>query len=368
MKDIRRLTLEEKVGQLFFLGFQGLAPDTETLSLIERIRPGGFLFLQRNIDSLDQVYSLTRHFQEFKGMPNLLAIDHEGGRVDRLKHIFAPIPSVGELAELGTAPLRAGARIIAAELEAAGLNLNFAPVLDLRNAGAIGADRTLSSSPVEVARLAVAFIDELSKKNIIACVKHFPGMGSASVDPHFALPRIDRLKRQLQQEDILPFLNLIDDVPMIMLSHGHYPGLGDEKPVPASLSLKVADGLLRKKLGFQGVIITADLTMGAISSIGLTPELFVRAFEAGNDMLLFSQTTPLVEKGFKAILSSVRGSEVLRARLDESVSRILTLKSRIKYTPVRYRAHLKTRINRQIEKLRSATIQTVEAEETSPVL
>jgi beta-N-acetylhexosaminidase len=347
--------LEEKVGQLFFLGFQGFAPDMDTLALIERIRPGGFLFFQRNIEGFDQIYELTSRLREINGIPSLLAVDHEGGRVDRLKHIFGPIPSMGELAAMGTAPLRAGAKIIAAELEAAGINVDFAPVLDLAYEGSVVKERALSSNPGEVARLAAAFADELSKKNIIACAKHFPGMGAARFDPHFVLPRIDRLKRQLQQEDVLPFLNLIDDVGMIMVAHAHYPGLGDEKPTPASLSPRVVEAFLRKKLGFQGVIITDDLTMGAISAIGLTPELFLRAFEAGNDMLLFSQSTPLVEKAFRAILANVRSSVALRERLDQSVSRILSLKNRIQYVPLRYRPHLKARINRQIEKLRTVT-------------
>jgi beta-N-acetylhexosaminidase len=357
MKDVRRLTLEEKVGQLFFLGFQGYAPDAETLAVIDRIRPGGLLFLQRNVESFDQIHALTDRFRDIDGTPTFLAIDHEGGRVDRLKHIFSPIPSMRELAQLGTAPLRTGARIIAAELEAAGFNLNFAPVLDLQIPESVMAERAISPHPTEVARLAAAFIDELSKKNIIACVKHFPGMGAARLDPHFVLPRIDRNKRQIQMEDALPFMNLADDVGMMMVAHAHYPGLGDERPLPASLSARVIDGFLRRRIGFEGVILTDDLTMGAVTSIGLTPDLFLRAFEAGNDMLLFSQCTPLVEKAFKTIIQSVRTSESLRERLDRSVARILDLKGRIRYSPVRYRAHVKSRIGRQIEKLKKTLVE-----------
>ena len=230
MKDIRRFTLEEKVGQLFFLGFQGPAPDAEASALIDRIRPGGFTFFQRNIEGFDQFHALTDTLREPNGIPAFLAIDHEGGRVDRLKHIFGAIPSMGELASLGTAYLRAGARIIAAELEATGLNLDFAPVLDLRVDGAVVADRALGEGPAEVSRLAGAFIDELSKKTIIACGKHFPGLGSSRLDTHFVLPRIDRTKRQLQLDDVLPFQNLIGDLGMIMVAHAHYPGLGDERP------------------------------------------------------------------------------------------------------------------------------------------
>lgn len=355
MKDAHRLTLEEKVGQLFLLGFQGYEPDYETRFLLDLVRPSGFLLFHRNIEGFDQIYELTTRLREISSIPPLLAIDHEGGRVDRLKHIFAPIPSMPELAAAGTAQLRFGARIIAAELEATGFNVDFAPVLDLRLPGSIVSERCLSADPAEVSRLAAAFVEELSKKNIVACTKHFPGLGGAAIDPHFALPRINRNKRQLHLEDAQPFVSLFGAAGMVMMSHGHYPALGDEKCVPASLSPRVITGFLRKKLGYKGLVITDDLTMGAVTSIGLTPDLFVRAFEAGNDLLVFSQTTPLVELGFKSILRASRESAVLRKRLDESVERILALKSSIELMPLRYRTHLKSRITRQIEKLRRTT-------------
>ena len=360
MKDTARLTLEDKVGQLFFLGFQGYTLDQETRALLDAVRPAGFLFYQRNIENLEQIGQLIQSLREGFSRTPFLAVDHEGGHVDRLKHVFAPLPSLSELADAGTAHFRAGSRIIASELEAAGFNTDFAPLVDLRMEDSIVAKRTLGAGPAEVARLASAFVEELAKKNIVACAKHFPGLGGATRDPHFVLPRIDRPKRQLLQEDVVPFMDLLDQVPMIMVSHGHYPGLGDEKPTPASLSSRVVEGLLRKKLGFEGVIITDDLTMGAITSVGLTPDLFLRAFEAGNDLLLFSQTTPIVEKAFKTIVHAARGSAALRKRVDESVERIAKLKSRLQFLPVRNRIHARARLIRQIDKLRaSMTVEKV---------
>ena len=357
MRDAHRLTLEEKIGQLFFVGFQGYQPDRETQDLLELVRPGGFLLFQRNIESFDHIFDLTSRLRESTSVRAFIAIDHEGGRVDRLKQIFAPIPSMGELAGAGMAQLRLGAKVIAAELEATGFNVDFAPVLDLELPHSIVAERCLGSHPAEVSRLGRAFTEELSKRGIVTCAKHFPGLGGATVDPHFALPRIERTKRQLLQEDTVPFVNLFDDVGMIMVAHGHYPGLGEDKPIPASLSSRVVDGLLRKKLGYKGLVITDDLTMGAITALGLTPDVFVRAFEAGNDLLLFSQTTPLLEGAFKAVLRAVRGSAALRKRLDESVERILALKGRFEFVPLRYRTHLKARITRQTEKLRRSIVE-----------
>src|SRR5262249_948299 len=159
---------------------------------------------------------------------------------------FNAIPSMRELANVSTAQLRAGARIIASELEATGLNLDFAPVLDLDHSSSLMSERVLAPTAGEVARLAAAFVEELSKKNILSCAKELAGMGGADRDPHFGLARVDRSKRLLQQEDILPFLNLIDDVGMIMVSHVCYPGMGDEKGTPASLSPRIIESYLRK--------------------------------------------------------------------------------------------------------------------------
>ncbi len=359
MKD--HLTLEQKVGQLFVVGFQGYEPDRETRILLDIVRPSGFVFFQRNIESFDQIYAVTSRLRDLSPIPAFLAIDHEGGRVDRLKQLFAPIPPLSELAGAGLSQLRLGARIIASELDATGFNLNLAPVLDLRVAGSIVEERCLASDPLEVARLGVAFVEELSKRGIVSCAKHFPGLGHGTIDPHFALTKIDRNKRQILQEDIVPFAKLFGHTGLIMISHAHYPGLGDDKPTPASLSPRVIENLLRKKLGYRGLTITDDLTMGAITSIGLTPDLFLRAFEAGNDLLLFSQTTPLLEDAFKTILRAARGSAAVRRRVDESVDRILALKSQMQFNPLRYRAHLKARITRQIEKLRLGALAAVNA-------
>src|SRR5437660_2996635 len=162
MKD--HFTLEQKVGQLFVLGFQGYELDREARSLIETMHPGGFLLFQRNIETFDQIYNLTSELRDISTTPALLAIDHEGGRVDRLKQIFAPIPSMAELAGGGLAQLRLGSRIIAAELAAAGLNLAFAPVVDLRLPASVMAPRCLAAEPAGVGRRSLGVVAELCKR------------------------------------------------------------------------------------------------------------------------------------------------------------------------------------------------------------
>src|SRR6185295_3785234 len=153
MKDIHRLTLEEKVGQLFWIGFQGPSPDTSARALIEMIRPGGYILSQRNIESFDQLHELTVDLVNGFGIPSLIAIGQEGGTSDRLKQLFAPLPSVHKAAAEGTASLRALSRIIASQLEASGFNTSLSPVLDLNSPGSVMRDRTLSSNAGEVTNL-----------------------------------------------------------------------------------------------------------------------------------------------------------------------------------------------------------------------
>ena len=354
MKDIARLTLEERVGQLFMVGFQGPAPDAESERVLEKIRPGGIICSQRNIESLDQIYALNLRFQSRANLPPLLAIEQEGGALDRLKHVVAPIPSVADLADLGIPAVRAGARLLGSELEAAGFNINLTPVLDLGLPGSIVRERTLGASAAEVSRLARVVIDEFEKKRILACARHFPGIGGASRDPHFVLPRIERSRREILAEDVVPFNDLSERLDLIMVSHGHYPSLGDIRPLPASLSHRVVDGLLRETVGFEGVVMTDDLTMGAVTSIGLTPKTFLKAVQAGNDMVMFSQTTPLLEEAFDLIVATARSDVKLRKRIDRSIERILHLKGKIEFAPLRNRPHARPRLIRQIERLKQS--------------
>jgi beta-N-acetylhexosaminidase len=364
MKDPGRLTLEEKVGQLFFLGFAGPEPARETREILNTIRPGGIVLSQRNLETFEQTIRLTAGFSEDRDMPAFVAAHQEGGAADRLKHLFAPLPSLGEAASGGTLQLRQAARIIGAELAAAGFNTLFGPLLDLAVPGSILRDRALAGTPASVTRLGRAFVEEVTEHGIFACPKHFPGMGSAQRDSHFELPHIDKPRKQLLVEDVPPFVNLFDAVSMIMVGHAHYPTLGEAKATPACLSPRIVDGLLRRKLGYTGIILTDDMTMGAVSSLGLKAGRFLEAFEAGNDMMVFSQTTPLVEEGFQTIVREAKKSVALRARIDTSVQRIVSQKFRIQ-PAIQNRAYARTRVLRHIEKLTPVLAKAAAAEAPS---
>lgn len=354
MREFDHLTLPERVGQLFLLGFQGTSPDPETLRYFERILPAGFAFSQRNIDSLDQIYSLATSLRNVCRIPPLLAIEQEGGAVDRLRRAIAPIPSLGDLADAGTPFVRSGARLLAAELKAAGLNTALSPILDLGLAGSVYRTRSLAAGPAEVARLARIQLDEFHRKGLLCCGSHFPGLGGARRDPHFVLPRVRRSRRELVEEDLAPFRGLASELDMIRVSHGHYPTLGDIRPVPASLSARIVGGILRGQVGFRGVVMTDDLTLGAITSRGLTSGTFLEAIRAGNDLLFFSQATPLVEEAFELIVRTSARDAGIRRRIEISSTRILRLKQKLDLTPPPNRTHARSRLIRQIERLRNS--------------
>jgi beta-N-acetylhexosaminidase len=354
MKGLARLTTEERVGQLFFLGFQGAALDRDTIRTLDKVRPGGIVSLQRNIESLDQIYELNAELWKRAETPPFLAIGQEGGIVDRLKHVLTPIPSVADLADLGLGSVRSGARLIAAELVAAGFNTNLFPILDLGLADSIVRERCLGAAPAVVVRTARAVLDEFARKGIVSCGAHFPGLGGAGQDPHFVLPRVGRTRRQILSEDVVPFAELAGQLDMIMISNAHYPSLGDIRPLPASLSRRVIRRVLRETVGFQGITLTSDLTMGAITATGLTPDTFLDAIRAGNDMVLFSQTTPLVQEAFDRIVHAARTDRALLVRIDESVERVLAVKRKLEFAPLRNRARVKSRLVRQIERLKSS--------------
>jgi beta-N-acetylhexosaminidase len=348
MKDLSRFSLEEKAGQLFFLGFRGFEPDADARGVLDAVRPGGILITQRNIASFDQINGLTASFAE-QEVPSLVGMHQEGGPGDRLKQLFAPLPQFAEIANSGLTSTRIAARIIASQLESIGVNVEFAPCLDL-GTGPVLRHRTFAATPGTVTRFAIAFIEEFEGRSVFLCPKHFPGLGAAERDAHFALPVIVKPKKSLMLEEVAPFANVSSTVRMMMVGHGFYPAFSGERPIPASLSSRIVGGLLRRKLGFKGVIITDDLTMGAVSGLGLTADTLVKAVEAGNDMLLFSQATPLIEEALLKIVDAARQSPDFHARLDESVARILALKHDVPPF-VRNRGLLRKRTIRQIERL-----------------
>ena len=265
------MQIEHRIGQLLLIGIPGTQIDGVTREILEMIQPGGVLLAGRNIESAQQVVELTSALRSILNVPPLIAVDQEGGRVDRLKSIYSPMPSADLLRASGDASIAARMGEITAEaLRTLGFNVNFAPVLDI--AWNDGADngikgRYLGASVAEVVRLAGAYLEGLQRGGVLGVGKHFPGLGASTVDSHSALPQIDRSRDELIRHDVAPYLELFSKINArlnaVITGHAHYTAIDGPAALPASISKNVITGLLRDELGFKGLTITDDLEMGA---------------------------------------------------------------------------------------------------------
>jgi beta-N-acetylhexosaminidase len=276
-------------GQLLMVGIPGPRVDAAARELVRDLKVGGVILFARNIESPEQVWELTRDLQQealaATGRPLLLAVDQEGGRVQRLKAPFTLIPPARELGITKTPEeVEYLSRQVAGELALVGLNVNLAPVLDVPRSPACPQwDRSYSSDPHRAARYALAAIRGYRAGGIIPVAKHFPGLGDTLADSHEVLPRA--LSSDAKREaDLLPFREAIGaGVPMVMTAHVAVPAW-DERP--ATLSAVALHGWLRRRLGFDGVIITDDLEMGGITTSLAVPQGAQEALAAGADLLL----------------------------------------------------------------------------------
>ncbi len=339
----KHLTIEEKIGQLFFIGIPGATLDRQTEELLQRIRPGGVCLFARNIKGLEQTRALLTGVSGSLSTAPFLSVDQEGGLVDRLRRVMTPAPAAAKfITETDTAE---AAEIIAEALRILGFNMNFAPVVDVitpsrEDAGNGLYSRGFGHDSDEVTALAGAFLAVLQEHGIIGCLKHFPGLGASRTDSHEDLPRIDIGDDELRSTDLDPYRKLFaGNVEMVMVAHAAYPNSHlQEKDqngrlLPSSLSKNFITKLLRDELGFSGVAITDDLEMGAILRNYGIGEACKMAFTAGNDMLAICAKPDLIEKGHAAITAAVESGEIGIENVDRSVERILALKRKIDNPP-----------------------------------
>jgi beta-N-acetylhexosaminidase len=267
MLDPNTFTIEQLAGRRLMVGFDGTALNADLRELIGTLKVGGVILFTRNVATPDQIRSLCKDIQAFAadcGQPPLfVAIDQEGGQVARLKAPFTEFPEAPPLKN--TTDADRFARITAAELSGVGINMNMAPVMDVTDTtiDSIMAKRAFSHDPDMVAAIGVAVIAGLQKRRVMAVAKHFPGIGRTTLDSHIDQPLLDADVKTLQA-DLAPFAAAVNSaVAGIMLSHIVYSAL--DPNLPASLSVKIAHDLLRQRMGYDGLILTDDLDMGAIS-------------------------------------------------------------------------------------------------------
>jgi beta-N-acetylhexosaminidase len=326
--------VNQRIGQLFMVGMPGPQMDEDTRTLIREYNVGGVVLFSRNIEGPMQLTNLCQDLQdaaiEFHGLPLILAIDQEGGRVARLKEPFTQFPGNTAMGQ-DTKPLEKAmefGRITARELRLVGLNMDLAPVLDVQRGEPEEhlRGRTFGEDVRLVSRLGKTVVKSLQEHGILAVAKHFPGLGRSSVDPHFELPRIELDIKEMEEVNLPPFQAAINvRVSGIMTSHAIYPALDQERP--ATLSPIILTQLLREKMGFDGLIITDDLEMGAIAKHWGIAEGAAAAFEAGADILLICKDQKRVLEGIELLRQRFFQGEISSQRLDQSNERIMRVRS-----------------------------------------
>jgi beta-N-acetylhexosaminidase len=338
------LSIEQKIGQLFFIGIPGAEFDDSARKLFGEIKPGGVCFFARNIRRAEQTRKLVEDIRGASMIEPLLSIDQEGGLVDRLRRISTPMPSAKSLRSPEDA--KTLARITAEILRLLGINMNFAPVVDVldprREKFSNGLQsRAFGKSKEDVLEFASAYLAELHRGEILGCLKHFPGLGASEVDSHDELPSVNIPEDELTGTDLFPYKKMFGDscVHSVMIAHAAYPKSdlqerdANGKLLPSSLSFNFVSKLLRGELGFDGLALTDDLEMGAILKNYGIGEACKLAIKAGNDMLLICAGVDAVREGHDAISRAVSEGDISEKRIDESLRRISRAKEIARQPP-----------------------------------
>ncbi|HXZ29360.1 MAG TPA: beta-N-acetylhexosaminidase [Terriglobales bacterium] len=326
----RTIDLRDQVGQLLILGFDGVEADDTLRALLSELRPGGVILFARNIVDPRQTHALLAECQKAVAIPLFRCVDLEGGTVDRLKSVVAPAPAVADVAATGRRTLfqRHGS-LIGQELRALGFNTDFAPVLDLglQVSRPVLGPRTASAEPKKVVAYARGFLRGLKEARVLGCGKHFPGLGEANLDTHHELPSVLKPWRRLWDEDLYPYRALARQLPFVMVAHADYPGLTKER-VPASLSTRWIEEILRGRMRYRGLVISDDLEMGGVQAAGPIEQVAVETIRAGADVFLVCHKEEMVRRAFTAVLVEAVRNPEFRARVEESAARVLAAKKK----------------------------------------
>lgn len=333
------MTLDEKLGQLFMVGY-----DTPTYSpALERMlvdfHVGGVILYQVQIQTRAQTRHDTSEMQKHARIPLFIATDEEGGYVDRLANIYPPRPSALSLYRTGEPALAAQAgQQTAHDLQELGINENLAPDSDVQLVeGPNQLARTFGFTPQSVITFAAAYLHALQQSGIIGCIKHFPGLGAATTDAHLGLPIVRRTTSQLYASELAPFQVFVRAPSaqarpgMVMTTDVLMPAIDSKQP--AELSHRFITDILRTQFGYDGVVITDSLTMQGITNHWTIPQAAVLAINAGNDMIIGITNRQQLAETIRELKAAIQHGTLTQDRLDASVIRILTLKAQYHLLP-----------------------------------
>jgi beta-N-acetylhexosaminidase len=333
IEQISGMTLDEKIGQMLMFSIEGYSLSDNTKKLIKDYKVGGFIVLGENVQDTKQVLELLNSIKReniLSKIPLFLSVDEEGGRVTRMPKEFKKLPTNKTIGKLNNKVFSSKiGSAIGSEIKAFGYNMDFAPVLDVNsnpNNPVIG-NRSFGANASVVSDLGIETMKGIQSENIIAVVKHFPGHGDTNVDSHKGLPTVNNDLERLQSLELIPFTKAINnEVDAIMIAHILLPKIDKENP--SSMSKIIITDILRNNLKFDGVVITDDMTMGAIMKNYNIGEAAVKSVNAGTDVVLVCHGYDNQIGVINALKDACLKGEILESRINESVYRILKLKKK----------------------------------------
>jgi beta-N-acetylhexosaminidase len=320
----------ERVGQLLVVGFDGTEMSPDLASLLERVQPAGVILFARNIVSAEQTFKLLKDCQQQVSTPLFRCVDLEGGKVDRLRKVIGPAPSAAEVYASGARKLfRLHGRVIGANCRALGFNVDFAPALDLafEASRTVMESRLVSDDPKETIVYVREFLAGLNSTGVLGNGKHFPGLGEGNLDSHHDLPVINKSWKELWEQDLVPYRRLRSQLPFVMVSHAAYPAVTKEA-TPASLSKKWITDILRKKIGYRGLIASDDLEMGGVLAAAPIEQAAVGHIRAGGDLCLICHKEEFVTRTYEELIRTVETDRSFARRANESIEHVLAFKKR----------------------------------------
>jgi len=324
------MKVQNQIGQLLILGFDGIEMTPRLSSLLKRIQPAGVILFARNIKNAGQTWRLLRDCQRCVSTPLFTCVDLEGGSVDRFRVLLGPAPAPADVFATGDRNLfRMHGETIGKNCRALGFNVDFAPVLDLafEASRSVLASRTVSENPRETAAYAREFLAGLKSAGVLGCGKHFPGLGEGKLDSHLELPVINKPLKKLLAEDMLPYRMLRTQLPMVMVSHAAYPSVTNDR-TPASLSKIWITDILRKRISYRNLIVSDDLEMGGVLSAAPVGKAAVRFIGAGGDLCLVCHREDYIMEAYEQLVATAERDSKFARRAAEAVKRVLAFKKK----------------------------------------
>lgn len=327
---LNNMTLDEKIGQMITIFYNSDVVDETLTKAIKDVKPGGFILFGNNMSSYDGTIKFIKDIKDLSDVPMFIAVDEEGGKVQRLLAVkgvnISNVPNMYDVGEKNDLELTYNVgKLIAEELRVFGINMDFAPVIDVYsnpNNTVIG-KRSFGTTPEIVSQNGKKLYDGLNDNGIIPVYKHFPGHGNTSTDSHYDLPVVSKTKEELMSSDLIPFVDAIkNNAGVIMVGHLAVPNITGDK-TPASLSKKLITDFLKNELGYNGLVVTDALNMGAITKNYKDDEICGKAVEAGVDILLMPTSS---RKCLKSVKDAIKNGNITEEQITESARKILKLK------------------------------------------